>query len=788
MSTDFSCSSCIKSTACGSYLVEAGGDPQRGRKMGTSPTISLIDHLRRAVLLPDGAGLGDGELLGRFIERHDEAAFAVLVNRHGPMVWGVCSRMLYQHDAEDAFQATFLILVRKAASIRSKETVGNWLYGVAHQTALQAQRTAARRRAREVQVTAMPDAETVQKDQWADVQPLLEDELSRLPDIYRAVIVLCDLESRTRKEVACQLGVPEGTVAGRLARARTMLAKRLTQRGVTLSGGALAAVLAQQAVLAGAPHSVVASTIKAAHMVAVGKAATTGAISVKVAVLTEGVMKAMLFSKLKALGAVVLMLGVLATGTPILTCRTSAGQDDEKPTAEKPVRTAALQQKEQGKETFTAWGREVGGLQAGLGYLSGQKRPYSPGETVKLVVRVRNASKEEVQFEYLKEFFIETPPTVTDDKRKPVPLGRRDAGGLVHVPVKVNLAPGKEIKLAELQLEPRTQAQSAHEGQWNLFKTGKFSVHYERLAHPDVDKILGKLATGKLELEIKFDTPAASEKIGKGEVPSVGPQLDLDRDRFPDIVVNGKLLLDDNDLRSKDSKADPDRDGFPDVLINGQLLDLDRDIDLDKVIPAGASKAGETRNKSQPKATDDPLYELRCQVLLGVTEVNKFTMTLPMNVSGKFRILEGGVVPDAVNRDHLGVVFRAKVVGENVKGVLTELALDDIGLVKGKADIKRIYVKKHLGAVQQFSFDSKELPGKLTVTVKVQRQGQGAPRSPGKEPLAEGDERAHPSKQDKNDKPSGSKDKDNPVPATEVSRGVLPNLRMACNKLSVAGA
>lgn len=95
--------------------------------MGTSPTKSLIDHLRHVVPLPDAAGLNEGELLRRFIERHDEAAFAVLVNRHGPMLWGVCRRLLHQRDADDAFQATFLVLARKAASIRSKGLVGNWL-------------------------------------------------------------------------------------------------------------------------------------------------------------------------------------------------------------------------------------------------------------------------------------------------------------------------------------------------------------------------------------------------------------------------------------------------------------------------------------------------------------------------------------------------------------------------------------------------------------------------------------------------------------------------------------
>src|SRR6516225_7464146 len=116
--------------------------------MATSPTSQVIQHLRR-VLLRDEAGLTDGQLLGCFIESRDEAAFAGLVKRHGRLVWNVCRRLLGQHDAEDAFQATFLVLCRKAASIRRRDLLANWLYGVAHQTALQARRTAARRRARE---------------------------------------------------------------------------------------------------------------------------------------------------------------------------------------------------------------------------------------------------------------------------------------------------------------------------------------------------------------------------------------------------------------------------------------------------------------------------------------------------------------------------------------------------------------------------------------------------------------------------------------------------------------
>jgi RNA polymerase sigma factor (sigma-70 family) len=280
----------------------------------TKPTRSVIDFLRRAAL-PDRAGQSDSELLGSFLERHDEAALAALVKRHGPMVWGVCRRLLSHHDAEDAFQATFLVLVRKAASIVPREMVGNWLHGVAHQTALQARRTAARRRAREVQVTEMPEPETVPQEAWAEIRPLFDQELRRLPDIYRVLIVLCDLEGRTRKEVARQLGVPEGTVAGRLARARVKLAQRLTDRGIVLSGVALTALLAQNVASAGVPASLVSETIQAASLLAVGQAAPE-LITAKVTALTEGVLQTMFGNKLKNLiGALMVALCLIGIGT-----------------------------------------------------------------------------------------------------------------------------------------------------------------------------------------------------------------------------------------------------------------------------------------------------------------------------------------------------------------------------------------------------------------------------------------------------------------------------------------
>jgi RNA polymerase sigma factor (sigma-70 family) len=288
--------------------------------MATSTMSEVIRHLRRKVILREGAGLTDGQLLEEYISHRDEAALAALVRRHAPMVWGVCRRVLRNHhDAEDASQATFLVLVRRASSITSRDLLANWLYGVAHQTAMKARATAAKRKGRERQVAEMPEPAVAEQDLWHDLQPLLDEELSRLPNKSRAVIVLCDLQGRTRREVAGQLGVPEGTVAGWLARAREMLAKRLARRGVALSGGTLAAVLSQHVASASVPPTVVLSTIKTASLFAAGRAAATGAISFEVAALTEGVLKTMFMTKLKTASVVLALAVALAGGVAGLT-------------------------------------------------------------------------------------------------------------------------------------------------------------------------------------------------------------------------------------------------------------------------------------------------------------------------------------------------------------------------------------------------------------------------------------------------------------------------------------
>src|SRR5262249_3382873 len=155
-----------------------------------------------------------------------------------PMVWGVCRRVLgSHHDAEDAFQATFLVLVRKAASVRPAALVGNWLYGVAHRTALGARADIARRRRRERQADAMPEP-AARRERDRELSAALDAELSRLPEKYRAAVLLCDLGRRTRRDAARQLGIPEGTLSGWLSRGRALLARRLTRHGLGLSAAA----------------------------------------------------------------------------------------------------------------------------------------------------------------------------------------------------------------------------------------------------------------------------------------------------------------------------------------------------------------------------------------------------------------------------------------------------------------------------------------------------------------------------------------------------------------------
>lgn len=284
--------------------------------MGTSVPTAAADLLRRAT---GSDRRSDAQLLNDYLRDRDPGAVAAIVRRHGPMVWGVCRRVLGHHDAEDALQATFLVLARRAGAIRPGGLLGNWLYGVARRTSLKARALAARRRAREKTVDELPEPATPEAIGWADLRPVLDHELERLPNKYRAVLVLCDLEGKTRPDAARQLGWPEGTVNSRLSIGRKKLAARLARRGLTLSGGILTVTLVEQA-SGRVPAEVFDRTVQLLSDPAAAPATA--------AVLARKVTQAMTLGRLK-LPALLLAVAGLADGGLFL--RPAAGDPPARP-------------------------------------------------------------------------------------------------------------------------------------------------------------------------------------------------------------------------------------------------------------------------------------------------------------------------------------------------------------------------------------------------------------------------------------------------------------------------
>src|SRR5262245_132932 len=281
----------------------------------------VLSHLRQAVGVSGPGGPTDGELLDRFVANRDQAAFELLVWRHGAMVLQACRRLLARpEDAEDAFQATFLALVRRARSIKRGQVVAGWLHTVACRVALRL-RSAALRRSRHELLNNHNNGNEPATDNngfdpvaWAEVRALIDEELSRLSAKLRDPFVLCCLEGLTNDEAARQLGCPKGTVLSRLSRARERLRGRLLRRGVGIPAAGLAAALSQEAAAAIAPAPLVISTVKAAGLLAAGKA-TAGIVSAPVAALTEGVIRAMFLTKLKMVTAAVVVIGGVVAGS-----------------------------------------------------------------------------------------------------------------------------------------------------------------------------------------------------------------------------------------------------------------------------------------------------------------------------------------------------------------------------------------------------------------------------------------------------------------------------------------
>lgn len=261
--------------------------------------------------------LSDEQLLRQFVVSRgegSESAFAALVERHGAMVLGVCRRVLGNREAaEDAFQATFLVLARKAAGLAHGKQLYRWLYGVALRAALDARARAKRQRARETRVGAMQSVESPQHVEASELRSVLDEELARLPERFRSPLLLCELEGISRKEAAARLGVSEGTLSSRLSRAKAKLRERLTRRGLALSTAVLATFLAQETRGVIVPPLLIDKTIRAGTLVAAGSS-VVGVVSAPVLTLTQEVLKMILIGKLKGAALGLAAMALIGTG------------------------------------------------------------------------------------------------------------------------------------------------------------------------------------------------------------------------------------------------------------------------------------------------------------------------------------------------------------------------------------------------------------------------------------------------------------------------------------------
>jgi RNA polymerase sigma factor (sigma-70 family) len=302
---------------------------RRAADMPTVPLAPVIRYLRKVTDPASSGELPDAELLSRFALHRDEAAFTTLVRRHGPMVLAVCCRVVRDgHVAEDAFQATFLVLAHKAGSLTQPELLGHWLHGVAYRTAMKARREAAKCRARETLAACAEEVHLRDESEWQDLRAVLDEEVNRLPERYRVPVVLCYLQGETNAEAARRLGCSRGTVATLLARARNKLRRRLTQRGVGLSVGIALAALTQSVRGRTVPLALEQGTVKAAMLFGAGQTLSAGALPTQAVALAKGVSKGMLMEKLKIPVAVLTMTVLMGAGAGVSVYRAGAPEPE----------------------------------------------------------------------------------------------------------------------------------------------------------------------------------------------------------------------------------------------------------------------------------------------------------------------------------------------------------------------------------------------------------------------------------------------------------------------------
>jgi RNA polymerase sigma factor (sigma-70 family) len=351
--------------------------------MATQVLADVLRFVRHLAGEQDGGDESDTQLLRRFVGRRDEGAFAALLGRHGPLVFRVCRQVLQDsHAAEDAFQATFLVLARKAASIRKHEALPAWLHRVAVNISRTASTRAAERRTHERQAVVMAQADAASEAALRDWQPLVHEEVDRLPEKYRLPALLCYLDGKTHAEAARQLGWPLGTVKGRLARARELLRSRLARRGLALSTGGLAGTLAPGTAAGHVPAMLLGSTLRAAVSFAGGGTLPAGAASANALALARGALQTMTTTKLPYVLALLLAIGLIGAGAAL-----GLGRGPE---AGPEIAAADVQQAQ--PQDGGALLKKGDDLQLILG---AARKAYRAGEPIDLTLTIKNNRKED---------------------------------------------------------------------------------------------------------------------------------------------------------------------------------------------------------------------------------------------------------------------------------------------------------------------------------------------------------------------------------------------------------
>jgi RNA polymerase sigma factor (sigma-70 family) len=371
--------------------------------MATGQLGAVLRHIRSLATDPKTSELTDGALLRAFLDRNDQAAFEALVRRHGPMILRVCRRTLGNvHDAEDALQATFLVLARQATSIRKRESLASWLHGVAYRMATHAKRAAVRRRGHEARAKPPQPRDPALYAAWQELQVILDEEIQHLPEGFRAPFILCCLENKSCAEAARQLGLKEATVGMRLSRARKRLQERLTRRGVSLTAVLAAIAISAEGASAAVSQQLVGSTAEAAAQLAASQALTGGMVSANVLTFVEGVNQAMFLSKCKATILLLVCTALAGSGLGLAVLRGAGAQSlppvpqaspkkERRRATDVPAQAAARDSVQVRGRVLDPDGKPFAGAKLYLGYAGLKKREYT----------VRATSSEDGAFAFL---------------------------------------------------------------------------------------------------------------------------------------------------------------------------------------------------------------------------------------------------------------------------------------------------------------------------------------------------------------------------------------------------